>query len=362
MQTQQLEIPRGALRFDAGPVRFEDAAGDNVREHAIELQVRSADAIVNWYWGKIIHDMTGFRIRKDTLPLDWCHDYDEIVGVGTDFKADLKKGLTAKGKLISIRDDDRANEVIQKGKAGVPYECSLDWSGPARIEWVDDGMTVEVNGKKFDGPGYVVREWNCQGVAVCPHGADGSTRTKFTDAAHGDGGISVTLFTQSENPIPMKTQTTAPAAQQQATPVVPAQQQAAPAAAIQQQQAAPVAAAAAVEITTNTDDNAAKFRAELKRFTDKFGAENGTKWFTEGVSYEAALEKHIEAMGQQLTAKEKTIGEQQQKLAAVPRGEEKPASFSTTEPAQTGGGDKKFSNLGDNLSKFAASIKLPKPA
>jgi hypothetical protein len=352
MQTQTLEIPREALRFDAGPVRFAASAEAGTREYEIQMLIRSAEAIVNWYWGRIIHDMSGMTVRKDALPIDWCHDYNTILGVADQFKADEKTGLSGHGKLVSIADDDRANEVIQKGTRGVPYECSLDWSGPARIEWVDEGMTVQVNGRDFAGPGYVVREWNFQGVAICPHGADGGTQAQFS-AAESTGRVPVTLFSQSRIPMPPTTAPGQGAAGQQQTnaPAVPAQQQA----------AAPAAGGAAVEITISGNDPAAQFRADLKKFTDRFGTENGTKWFTEGLNFGDALEKHSEALQQQLTSEKAKVGALEQKLSAAPRGEAAPVPTGSNEPAPAGQNQPaaKFAHLGKNLQRFASGIKLP---
>jgi hypothetical protein len=109
-------------------------------------------------------------------------------------------------------------------------------------------------------------------------------------------------------------------------------------------------------------DQAAAFRAELKRFTEKFGAENGTRWFMEGKTCEQALELHAAALAEQLAAKDKTIAELHQKLAAVPRGEAEPVSMSTPEQHPAGSAQpqpqNKYAYMG-NIGKFAQSIKLP---
>lgn len=347
MENEQLAAPTNAFRFDAGASSFKfadppsaDAPADGAKltEHAVELQVRSAEPIAHWYWGRIVHDMTGMQLRKETCPLDYCHFYDEIVGVANKFNADPTTGLSASGKLISIKDDDRAWDLIQKGMAGIPYEASLDWSGPARIEWVDEGITVQVNGREFAGPGYVVREWELRAIAICPYGADSSTKTSFAD---GDPTCEVTLF--SERPIVLPKPTT-PANPLQQHSEAPSPAKALEMATPERQQAVDPTAAAR-----------AQFTAELKRFTEAFG-DLGAKAFADGKTFEEAALACIADLRQQLKAKEQVETTLKQQLASVPRGESEPVS--TSDAAKpTNSPPAKFKGLPDGLARFAASLE-----
>ncbi len=68
----------------------------------------------------------------------------------------------------------------------------------------------------------------------------------------------------------------------------------------------------------------AAFNAELGRFTSKFGAENGTKWFTEGKSFEEALSLHCDALAkvnEELGAK---LKDTQERLSQVTVGVKEP--------------------------------------
>lgn len=301
---QKREVPNNAFQFNS-PLQFEAPAEKLQGELPIELLLRSPQPITHWYWGRIAHDMTGLQLRKETCPLDWCHDADTIVGYLDQFSADATQGLRAKGKLVSFTADDKAAEIMHKGQHKVPYESSMDWSGPAVIEEIGEGITIQVNGYAFTGPGYVVRKWQLRSAAVCPYGADPNTRSKFSAGESPKQEVSV--FTFSE--VTMSQAPSTPA-----TPPAPA----VPAAATQQ-----------------TVDPRVTARAELTKFVSRFGAENGSKWFAEGVSYEAACDKHIDAQNQQLTAKDTQIGELQQKLSAVPKQGEKPLSGGDAEKKHT---------------------------
>ncbi|WP_345326835.1 hypothetical protein [Novipirellula rosea] len=73
------------------------------------------------------------------------------------------------------------------------------------------------------------------------------------------------------------------------------------------------------------------FAAELNKFNAKFGAENGSKWFTEGKSFAEALELHCEALSADLTAEKEARTEAEEKLSSLQLGE--------TEPVSTGASD-----------------------
>jgi len=88
-----------------------------------------------------------------------------------------------------------------------------------------------------------------------------------------------------------------------------------------------------------------QFTAELSKFTTKFGAENGVKWFNEGKTYEEGLELHIEA----LSAREKAANDK----AAALQGKLDSLELGEREPVATG------SQAGDDKSKkvpFAKAV------
>lgn len=78
----------------------------------------------------------------------------------------------------------------------------------------------------------------------------------------------------------------------------------------------------------------AEAAAEARKFTARFGA-NGATWYSEGISYEAALEKHADAQAEQikqLQSEKKDLADQ---LAALDRGESAPAG--AADPEDKGG-------------------------
>lgn len=85
----------------------------------------------------------------------------------------------------------------------------------------------------------------------------------------------------------------------------------------------------------------AEYAAELKKFTDAFGADNGTKWFTEPKSFSEAQTEYIGVLKQQLAAKDVEIEGLQEKLSSLNTGETELLESASTE----GGGKKSFRDL-----------------
>jgi hypothetical protein len=349
-QAGLLTVPAEALRFDAIPCQFAAAAKDSGGNRPISMLARTAQPIEHWYFGKVVHDMAGMQLAAPTLPIDYCHDPEEVLGYLDEFKAD-NEGLTVAGDLVTFQPDDRTAEICHKSDNGVPYQASIAFDPNTFVlESVPAGMQANVNGYALEGPAVVVRKWTLVAVSVCPYGADSGTRASFT-AADGAADVSIDFVLQEKTEM---SATPAPAATTPANTPATTPAAATPATATQQTAATPATQA----------DPRAEFKATLAKFAAKFGAENGTKWAAEGLTYEAALEKHSEALATQLTAATGKTTELQTKLAAIPRGEEKPASFATNETHPAGGGTAaatptQFAHLG-NVGKFAASINLPK--
>jgi hypothetical protein len=146
------------------------------------MVARSGQPIEHWYWGRVVHDMSGFKRHKETLAVDYCHD--EECGFLDRFEVDADHNLVVSGALVATDDtNDRARRIAVLARGGVPYEASIDFSGDGIVvEEVAAGASVDVNGYKFAGPGAVIRQWPLRGVAVCPYGADMHTSSALLSA------------------------------------------------------------------------------------------------------------------------------------------------------------------------------------
>ena len=345
-------VPARAMTFDAGVFEFGDA-DDKGTSAPIKMVGRSAQPINHWYWGKIVHDMSGFSTDHEKVPIDWSHDSytDEGIGYLDKFTADPKKGLLVEGRLVSIEDGDRASKLMKKASAGVPYQASIFFRAE-KLEQVPEGFTTTVNGFTLEGPAIIVRQWALRGMAVCLYGADHRTQSKFSD---GDQ-VAVELFTlEPEMSKGKSTETPAadPAKLNDTKPETPA---ADPAKLTDTKPETPAADPAKLTDTKPADSS----RDELKKFVAAFGAEHGANWFADGVSFADAQAKHIEVLANQLKAKDEEISKLSDKIKSVDRGERSPVGFTDAEqPGTDPAKNSKFAHLGSNLSKFADAVKLP---
>lgn len=317
------EVPASACTFRCGEFEFAEAAAD-AKTFPFSMKARSAGIINHWYWGRIVHDMSGMTLRKPTCPIDYDHCSWYLIGVGQKFKAD-NSGLQVDGQLVALKADpeDKAYEVAMKAKMGVPYEASIDWRGQGIvIEELGEGATAQVNGETVTGPLTIVRKWPLRSVAVTPYGQDSDTRTEFSDkpgsGKSDDEKISVCLFSASSGESPVKTETS-PAAGSPPS-----------------QQHSETATSPSVSLDT------------IKKFGEAFG-DKATGYLSAGLSFEQAqLQfsqdrlKALEEENKQLkeAAAGKTDKQHSAEQAAKLLGENKPADV-----AGGGGSKKKFSEL-----------------
>lgn len=168
------EIPAEAMRMTLGEFELSDN-GENAKTAPIKMLARSSEPLEHWFWGKVVHDFDGVKM-KSRIPVDYAHDDKEIIGYLN--KSDITpEGLQMSGALVPYKDSDRATEIIFKQKQGVPYEASINFAAPVEYEKVRDGETASVNGSEFSGPGIIIRKWSLRGVAVCPYGCDSNTES-----------------------------------------------------------------------------------------------------------------------------------------------------------------------------------------
>lgn len=318
------EVPANACTFRCGEFEFAEAAAD-AKTFPFSMKARSAGIINHWYWGRIVHDMSGMTLRKPTCPIDYEHCSWYLIGVGQKFKAD-NSGLQVDGQLVALKADseDKAYEVAMKAKMGVPYEASIDWRGQGIvIEELGEGATAQVNGETVSGPLTIVRKWPLRSVAVTPYGQDSDTRTEFSDKSGkpsaGDDKVTVCLFSANGDAKvdPTKTSPASGSTQQHSETPAPS----------------------GISLET------------IKQFNDAFGAKSG-EYLAAGLSFSDAKLKFaderiaaIEAENKQLKEAAERLSTQQhsQNEAAKLLGEGKPVE--TGKGAEGAGSKKTFSDM-----------------
>ncbi len=269
------KVPQSALMFQS-PMDFEKIKDDEngVRTAKLKMTASSGKPFAHPYWGSLVFDYDGMAV-KEKCPLDYCHNRNEVIGYASVAK---KNGsLQMEGELISTKPGDRADDVMKKGAAGVPWESSISfdpWNGLA-IEEYGEGTVVKVNGKNYSGPLVVFRQSMLRGVAICPYGADPYTQTKFSGDQPEEVELQISVFSGDDDMV-KKAKPEAPekleaAPEKLEAPETPEKLEKAP----EVKEAAPEADLKAPE--TPRDE----ILAGLKDYTTRFGAELGLEWFTE---------------------------------------------------------------------------------
>lgn len=303
MSSTTKRVPASALHCSVGEFQLGEH-GEQAKSAPFKMVARSGEAINHWYWGKIVHDLSGMQLHKQRLPIDYEHDGREVIGYANRF--DFASGdLEVSGALTPYKDSDRAAEIIYKASQGVPYEASINFGGgEIALEEIPEGFTTQVNGREFAGPGVIVRKWNLRGIAVCPYGADMNTSTNFSNESSFQ---EVTLMTTEETPA---VETEAPAVEVE-TAVETVE--------------APVEP---VAVETNTPAAELSAKPTGQQFLDRFGDQGGV-WFAQGKTWAEACELNERKLAETIAAKDAEIAELKTKLSAsaVAGGADEPVNF-----------------------------------
>ena len=114
--------------------------------------------------GYFVIDPNSIRLHKDRLILDYDHNEEEILGYVDNIRVEENK-LVGDATIESVREGDRASEVIARLESNTPYEISptvmLD-EVDVTVEKVQDG-DIEYN---------IYRNVPIRGVSICPFGTD----------------------------------------------------------------------------------------------------------------------------------------------------------------------------------------------
>ena len=152
----------------------------------------SGEIITNhWYWGNLAFDLKGLRFAKDQIPV--LEEHFDRIGFTT--KQEITDKVLVEGEFLNNPD---AQQLKNDMKQGFPMEASL-YIPPEIIETVEQGASVQVNGKTLNGPGTVFRKAVIKEVSMCVFGAD--SNTKSMAFAGGEGREVKFNIMNKENPM-----------------------------------------------------------------------------------------------------------------------------------------------------------------
>lgn len=130
---------------------------------------------VAYYQHPVVIDLSGMKFGKTSRkPILRDHDASQIVGHTDAVRVTdgPTQSLTVSGVISGT--GPAAREVVDLAANGFPWQASVGASVD-RIEFVERGQSVSVNGRNFFGPLYVARQTQLGEVSFVPIGADNQT-------------------------------------------------------------------------------------------------------------------------------------------------------------------------------------------
>ena len=193
----------------------------------------------------VVVDLEGLSIDRQNIPIRLDHNPKQ--GVGHTKRVLIEGGQVVAEGLIS-RDTSWARDVTKSGKNGFPWQASIG-AEIITAEFIPNGNQVQVNGRTFDGPLYVIRSSILKEISFVDNGADTNTSAQVAAKSGNENqtkGKSMQKAQEqtgeikaNESKAAEQTQTTEPVAAVQAPAAKEPQQKVEPAATVQKVEAAP---------------------------------------------------------------------------------------------------------------------------
>lgn len=181
---QANKADRNTLRLRAQETPLQFSEQGEAKLPTVQMVAYTGAAMRFWaYEYPVVVDLAGMRAVGKSRPLLKDHNPGSVVGHSTRVQVEAGKTLVVEGVLSG--GNAATAEVIASAKNGFPWQASIG-APVQRMELVRAGNTVKVNGRTFQGPIYVAREWTLSEISVVALGADDNTESRI--AARQQGG------------------------------------------------------------------------------------------------------------------------------------------------------------------------------
>ncbi|MEW4530217.1 hypothetical protein [Maioricimonas sp. JC845] len=122
----------------------------------------------------VVADLSGMRISAKARPILRDHNLARIVGHTENIE--INQSSIRLAGVISAANDV-AREVAASADNGFPWQASIGATA-SKVAFVDEGESVEVNGRRFTGPLYVARQSVLREISFVALGADDQTMAR----------------------------------------------------------------------------------------------------------------------------------------------------------------------------------------
>lgn len=166
------ELPH-KISFEC-PIKIEAASNEESVPSFSMVAYTGGTMRVEGFQHPVVVDLEGLAIKKQSIPVRLDHDRRQ--GVGHTNSVVIENGSVLAVGVIS-RDTVSAKDVSKSGSQGFPWQASIG-ADVLDAEFIPNGNTVQVNGRTFSGPLYVVRKSNLKEISFVDNGADSNTVVK----------------------------------------------------------------------------------------------------------------------------------------------------------------------------------------
>lgn len=175
---------RKTLRLVAQDTPLQFAEQGDAKLPTVSMVAYTGAAMRFWAFdAPVVVDLKGYKAVAKSRPLLKDHNPAAVVGHTTRVEVEAGQRLIVEGVLSG--GNAVTAEVIASAKNGFPWQASIG-APVQRMEFVRAGVSVKVNGRTFQGPLYVAREWTLSETSIVALGADDDTESRI--AARRQGG------------------------------------------------------------------------------------------------------------------------------------------------------------------------------
>lgn len=141
----------------------------------------------NWGGARVIIDLAGLEAASQVVPNFMGHDQERQVGQTS--SVEITPRMVRAAGIVSNDDADRDVQKLKlRADEGFPWQMSVGvW--PSSVVYVAKGESAIVNGRRFEGEGYIIRKGLLREISFCPLGADGNTSAVISASAEGESTV-----------------------------------------------------------------------------------------------------------------------------------------------------------------------------
>lgn len=167
--TEEIPVRSCMFRLQGVEVAASPEGDGKVAKRAFYGKANTGEPFPDWRYGRAVLDMASLKVDRQDIAV--LKDHYQEIGFTEKLTAG-DNGIDVRGVVLGVNDIGR--ETIAFLDAGMPFQMSV-YVPPGNVLRVQEGESVEVNGKLHDGPIAVWQGCSLREVTITALGRDGNT-------------------------------------------------------------------------------------------------------------------------------------------------------------------------------------------